>query len=67
MVMPVKMVNYETPVGTFADWQEAADACERADMDPCTCIKTVPINYRDTCTEFAYGTSFRLSQSIRVF
>lgn len=31
--------TYETPFGTFKTWEEAAAACERADMDPCTCIQ----------------------------
>lgn len=35
--------NYETPVGRFATWEEAADACERADFDPCTCITIVRV------------------------
>ena len=34
-------ITYETPFGTFATWEDAACACERADMDPCTCIKVV--------------------------
>lgn len=67
MAGPVKMINYETPVGTFADWEDAATACERADLDPNTCIINRPIEFRDTCTETAYGTSFRLSQAVRVF
>lgn len=34
-------IAYETPVGTFATWEEAASACERCDFDPCECIKAV--------------------------
>jgi len=33
--------KYETPVGTFDTWQEAADACERCDLDPCELVKAV--------------------------
>jgi len=33
--------NYETPVGCFRTWEEAAAACERCDLDPCTCITPV--------------------------
>jgi hypothetical protein len=32
-------MEYRTPVGTFKTWEEAAAACERIDMDPCTCIE----------------------------
>jgi hypothetical protein len=32
-------MNYETPVGSFETWEAAAAACERCDLDPCTCIK----------------------------
>jgi hypothetical protein len=31
--------EYETPVGTFSTWEQAAAACERSDMDPCDCIE----------------------------
>lgn len=31
-------ITYQTPVGTFSTWEEAATACERCDLDPCTCI-----------------------------
>jgi hypothetical protein len=33
--------SYATPVGLFRTWEEAAAACERCDLDPCTCIETV--------------------------
>jgi hypothetical protein len=26
-------ISYETPVGTFKVWQDAADACERCDLN----------------------------------
>lgn len=32
-------MKYETPLGTFDTWEEAAAVCERCDFDPCTCIK----------------------------
>ena len=32
-------ISYETPVGTFQYWEDAANACERCDYDPVACIK----------------------------
>jgi hypothetical protein len=32
-------MNYETPLGTFDIWEEAANACERCDFDPVLCIQ----------------------------
>jgi hypothetical protein len=37
------MITYETPVGSFKTWEEAASACERCDLDPCLCIKAVKL------------------------
>jgi hypothetical protein len=34
-------MTYETPLGAFRTWEEAADACERSDFDPCDCIRIV--------------------------
>ena len=34
-------MKYQTPVGSFATWEEAANACEGCDLDPCTCIEYV--------------------------
>lgn len=31
-------MEYRTPLGSFQTWEEAAAACERADLDPCNCI-----------------------------
>ena len=59
-------VSYQTPMGSFTDWIAAAEACERADLDPCTCIKTV-ISPTDVMYETAYGTTCRFSRPIRVF
>jgi hypothetical protein len=67
MTAPVKMINYETPVGTFGHWEDAAAACERADLDPVTCIINRPIEFRDVCVEHAYGSSYRMSDPVRVF
>lgn len=58
---------YQTPFGSFDTWEDAATACERADMDPCECIKVIRPEYVDTCLETAYGTTQRLSFQIRVF
>ena len=58
-------MNYRTPLGAFEFWSDAADACERADLDPCTCIE-IPT----TCVETVLGdpdTALRLSFQIKVF
>lgn len=31
--------EYRTPLGTFRTWEEAAAACDRADLDPVECIE----------------------------
>jgi hypothetical protein len=59
-------ISYHTPVGCFDDWIKAAEACERADLDPCTCIKTI-VSPTDVSHETAYGTTLRFSRAIRVF
>jgi dihydroorotate dehydrogenase len=59
-------VAYETPVGSFSDWIKAAEACERADLDPVACINTV-ISPTDVSHETAYGTTMRFSRPIRVY
>lgn len=62
--------NYETPVGAFYTWEEAARACEARDFDPCEVIvyrKPADAGPCDICHERAYGTSQRLSFSVRVF
>lgn len=62
-------MNYSTPLGAFEFWSDAAEACERADLDPCTCIeyltpaRTIPT----VSLESAYGSDFRLSHQIKVF
>lgn len=35
--------KYETPVGCFNTWEDAATALERCDLDPCECITIVPV------------------------
>ncbi len=62
-----KMINYETPVGTFSDWEDAATACERSDLDPVECIVNRPVHFVDTCIEHAYGATVRLPFQVRVF
>ena len=61
--------SYETPMGCFNTWEQAAEACERSDLDPCTCIKIVVphIPVQTTCIEHAYGSAQRLSFQIKVF
>lgn len=61
-----KTVSYKTPMGCFQTWEAAAVACERADLDPLTCIK-IEVSPTDVCHETAYGTTVRLSRAIRVF
>lgn len=58
---------YQTPMGTFPTWEAAADACERADFDPCTCIEIKHFDYTDVICETAYGSTVRLSNAVRVF
>ena len=64
--MKAKYVSYRTPMGRFETWEAAAAACERADLDPCTCIVT-EVSPTDVIAETAYGTTVRLSNPIRVF
>lgn len=33
--------RYETPVGSFDSWDEAAQRCDQMDMDPALCITVV--------------------------
>lgn len=61
------MMVYETPLGTFGDWEQAAAACDRADLDPCTCITNRQVSVPSTCIEHAYGSAYRLSFQIKVF
>ena len=61
-----KTISYQTPLGCFQTWEDAANACERADMDPCDCIKT-SVSPTNVCHETAYGTTQRLSFAVRVF
>jgi hypothetical protein len=32
---------YETPFGSFRDWIEAAERCEKSDVDPIVAIKII--------------------------
>lgn len=66
MAMNDKTVSYRTPMGRFDTWEAAANACERADLDPCTCIVT-EVSPTDVSHETAYGTTVRLSRAIRVY
>ena len=52
---------YETPVGSFRTYEEAAEACERRDLDPCDCVKY--INTRDPKYVAAHTEHF----SARIF
>jgi hypothetical protein len=63
-------MNYHTPLGAFEFWSDAADACERADLDPCTCIEYVnpPASPVSVGVENQNGRpSIRLSSPIFVF
>jgi hypothetical protein len=64
--------KYETPVGTFGTWEDAAQAVERADMDPCECIKIVrndPPNAGPSLASYELGPGgvVRLSFQVKVF
>lgn len=39
----VPAIEYRTPVGTFSTYEEASDACERVDFDPCECVEIVRV------------------------
>lgn len=41
--MTTYKLRYETPLGTFATYEEAATACERCDLDSIGCIKIVVV------------------------
>ena len=65
-----KTALYETPFGGFDTWEAAAIACERADMDPCDCIKYVGPAATPPAlvhAETAYGQTTRLSFAIKCF
>lgn len=36
-----RKTRYETPIGSFDSWEEAAQACDRMDFDPTLCITAV--------------------------
>lgn len=38
---------YETPLGTFDTWEEAAARLEKVDLCPCLCIKAYERNEVD--------------------
>lgn len=61
-----KTVSYKTPMGRFETWEAAAVACERADLDPVTCIK-IEVTPVDVSYETAYGVTMRLSRPVRVY
>jgi hypothetical protein len=58
---------YRTQFGSFTTWEAAAEACERADFDPCEAIEIVRPDFQTTCIETAYGANSRLSFQIAVF
>jgi len=64
-----QLITYETPMGVFSTWEEAAEKCERADMDPCTCIKINRSEYLMVLTEMLPDGSqpIRLSNAIMCF
>lgn len=59
-------VSYKTPVGPFLTRELAVAACKAEGQDPSQSI-TVNVSPTDVAVEHAYGSSFRLSQPIRVF
>jgi hypothetical protein len=60
-----KLVSFKTPACTFGTEEEAVTACENAGV-PAESI-TVNISPTDVALEHAYGSTFRLSQPVRVF
>ena len=34
-------IKYETPFGTYENWLEASDRCQKADLDPVAAIKII--------------------------
>jgi len=68
----MKMGNqvwYATPVGEFRTWEEAADACERVDLDACECVEIKRSEHIMVLTEsLPDGTQpIRLSNAIMCF
>ncbi|MBK3779875.1 hypothetical protein G3A43_06380 [Paraburkholderia aspalathi] len=61
-----KHISFKTPSGTLGSQGEAVAACERAGVPPADNI-TVNVSPTDVAVEHAYGTTFRLSQPVRVF
>ncbi len=64
--------NYETPVGTFSTYEEASNACERCDLDPCENVKPVELpalspSTVDVCWISEYGLTQKLTRGIRCF
>jgi hypothetical protein len=62
--------TYSTPFGSFDTWEDAANVCERMDMDPCELVtyvgpQAVPpslVSY-----EIAPGGITRLSFQVKCF
>jgi hypothetical protein len=57
------MAKYQTPVGGFNTWEEAAQAVERCDMDPCDTIQFVDVCWEHQANELPIKLSF----AVRVF
>lgn len=64
-----QLTVYETPVGTFNTFEDACDACERADLDAVECVKIVRPEYVMVLTEMLPDGSqpIRLSNAIMCF
>lgn len=41
-------MEYRTPLGTFDTYEEAAEACEKSDLDPNLCVEIVNPDLEDT-------------------
>lgn len=60
-------VNYHTPLGDFKNWEEAAVACERCDLDPVDCIKVEVSPSEISHIIDGDGVARRLSTPIRCY
>jgi hypothetical protein len=61
-------VIYSTPLGSFETYEEAAAACERADLDSTECIEFVRPDFSEVSHEFCGDTHpIKLSFNVRVF
>ena len=63
------MTLYQTPIGTFDTWEQAAAALERSDFDPCESgmIKPIVIERTEVHYEQGPGGKLRFSRGVTVY